>query len=331
MIDRAAGCLFGSAIGDAMGMPASFMSPEQVKRNYGQITDFLTPADEQVAHGALHKAEITDDTEETLVLAETLIEAQGFDQSLFIQKMKRWAIDHHMLESTVIGPSTRRFLEAIIADRDSIEPGKKGDTNGAAMRVAPIGIFYHGDPDRACREAINQARVSHGSVCGLASAAAVAVAVSLAVEGKSTPEQIMEASIKAALIGESEGADIPAPKVSTRLKLAKRLVETSVTGLNETAYDLYAHIGAGMKCYESIPLSLGVAYAADFRFREGLITVINIGDDADTNGAITGALCGAYSGLVSIPDTWQRTIEMQNNIDLKALARNLLAETGKRA
>jgi ADP-ribosylglycohydrolase len=76
MIDRAAGCLFGSAIGDAMGMPASFMSPEQVKRNYGRITDFLKPSTEQVAHGALHKAEITDDTQETIILAQTLIEAK---------------------------------------------------------------------------------------------------------------------------------------------------------------------------------------------------------------------------------------------------------------
>ena len=324
MLDRAAGCLFGSAIGDAMGMPASFMSPEQIQRNYGMITDFLAPTNEQVAHGALHKAEVTDDTEETIILAETLIEANGFDQDLFIQKMKMWAVEHNMLQSTVIGPSTRSFLEAIIAGKDCIESGKRGDTNGAAMRVAPLGIFYHGDPERACLEAIRQARVSHGSVCGLASAAAVAVAVSLAVEGKSSPEEIMDASIKAALIGEQEGADIPAPKISTRLALAKQIVERSSSGLHETAYDLYAHIGASMKSYESIPLSLGVAYAAGFRFEEGLITIINIGDDADTNGAITGAICGAYSGLSSINPSWQRIIEQQNGIDLNALAEKLL-------
>ncbi len=325
MIDRAAGCLFGSAIGDAMGMPASFMSPEQVKRNYGRITDFLSPSHEQVAHGSLHKAEITDDTEETLILAETLIESRGFDEKLFVEKMKSWAIEHDMLNSTVIGPSTRRFLESIIHTGDYKEIGKKGDTNGAAMRVAPIGIYYHGDPDEACRQAINQARVSHGSVCGLASAAAVAAAVSLAIEGNSTQEEIMNTAIKAAIVGEEEGADIPAPKISTRLKLVKQLVDRSNKSLEEIAYELYAHIGASMKSYESIPLSLGVAYAAGFRFKEGLITVINIGDDADTNGAITGAICGAYSGLSSIPISWQKTIEQQNEMDFQALAIKLLA------
>ncbi len=326
MIDRAAGSLFGAAIGDAMGMPASFMSPEEVKRNYGRITDFLAPSEEQTAHGSLHRAEITDDTEETLILAETLIDAGGFNQSLFVEKMRTWAIEHNMLASTVIGPSTRRFLEAIIERKDYLEIGKKGDTNGAAMRVAPVGIFYHGDPDTACLKAIEQAQVSHGSVCGLASAAAVASAVSLAVEGKSSPEQLMEAAIKAAEEGERRGADIPAPKISTRLRLAKQIVENSKGDLESTAYELYAHIGAGMKSYESIPLSLGVSYAAGFRFMDGLITVINIGDDADTNGAITGALCGAYSGLSAIPVAWQTTIEQQNGIDLKALASNLLRQ-----
>jgi ADP-ribosylglycohydrolase len=326
MIDKAAGCLFGSAIGDAMGMPASFMSPEQVKRNYGRITDFLKPASEQVAHGYLHRAEITDDTQETIILAQTLIEAKGFDEQIFIDKMRRWAVEQDMLSSTVIGPSTRRFLEAIIKDGDYLEIGKSGVTNGAAMRVAPVGIFYHGDPEKACREAMNQARVSHGSVCGLASAAAVAAAVSLAVEGHSTPEEVMDAAIAGAITGEQEGADIPAPKISRRLILAKEIVDKRIKhdSLEAVAYELYALFGAGMKSYESIPLSLGVSYAAGFDFKSGLITVINIGDDADTNGAITGALCGAYSGLGAIPLAWQESVEQQNSMNLHKLAEDLL-------
>jgi ADP-ribosylglycohydrolase len=326
MIDRAAGCLFGSAIGDAMGMPASFMSPEQVKRNYGRITDFLKPSTEQVAHGALHKAEITDDTQETIILAQTLIEAKGFDEKIFIEKMIRWAVEQDMLSSTVIGPSTRRFLRAIIGGGDYVRIGKSGDTNGAAMRVAPVGIFYHGDPERACREAMNQARVSHGSVCGLASAAAVAAAVSLAVEGNSSPEEMMDAAITAAISGEQEGADIPAPKISRRLMLAKEIADRRMkqASLEAVAYELYTLFGAGMKSYESIPLSLGVSYAAGFDFKTGLITVINIGDDADTNGAITGAVCGAYSGLEAVPPAWQNRVEQQNSMNLLKLAEDLL-------
>lgn len=144
MLDKAYGCLIGAAIGDAMGMPASFMSPEQIKEVYGKkITDFLKPKEEQVAHGSLDEGEVTDDTEETLIISSVLIDAKGFDEALFIDKMKSWAIDNKMLESTVIGPSTRNFLEAIIEGRDYLEKGKFGDTNGGAMRVAPIGIYNH--------------------------------------------------------------------------------------------------------------------------------------------------------------------------------------------
>lgn len=325
MIDRAAGCLIGSAIGDAMGMPASFMSPDMIRHIYGRIDDFLTPASQQIAHGGLHQAEVTDDTEESLIISEVLCEAKGFEEALFIHKMKQWAIEKKMLESTVIGPSTRRFLETIIAGGDYQKAAEGGDTNGGAMRVAPIGIFFHGSPQACLKAAIASALPSHGSKPAVAATAAVAVAVALATEGGYTPQQIIEVAAEAAEEGEAAGHDIPAPSVSVRIRLAKRIVEEHThRPLSDVAYLLYQHIGAGMKSYESIPLSLGVFYAAQGGFRDGLITVINIGDDADTNGAITGALCGAFSGLSAIPKGWQERIGRENGIDFRSLAERLL-------
>lgn len=326
MKDRATGCLLGSAIGDAMGMPASFMSPETVKKNYGRITDFLAPTEEQTAHGGLAQGEITDDTQESLIIAEVLAEAGCFDEVLFIEKMKSWALDNKMLESTVIGPSTRRFLTAIIEGGDYRLIGRTGNTNGGAMRVAPVGIFYHGDAVKAVEAAIASALPSHGSKPGLASAAAVAAAVALGVEGGYSPEDLMDAATEGALRGEAEGFDIPAPKISTRLRLARRIVREigASASLDETAYELYAHIGADMKSFESIPLSLGVGYAAGFSFVDGLITIINIGDDADTNGAIAGAVCGAFCGAEAIPSRWKEIIAERNGIDFEGLAGRLL-------
>ena len=92
MLDKAYGCLLGVAIGDALGMPASFMSPEKIKAVYGEITDFLKPAEEQVHHGSLASATFTDDTQESLIIASVLTEAKGYDEALFLQKMKEWAI-----------------------------------------------------------------------------------------------------------------------------------------------------------------------------------------------------------------------------------------------
>ena len=325
MIKRAYGSLIGSAIGDAMGMPASFMSPEKIKRIYGRISGFLPPDKEQILHGNLAEGKITDDTEESLIITEVLIQAGRFDQTLFTKKMKRWAIDADILNSTLIGPSTRRFLEAIIADGDPRETGKIGDTNGGAMRVAPIGIFYHGDVPRAIRAAIESGEVSHGSKPGLASTAAIAAAISFAIAGNCTPGEVLEAALQGAEAGEKAGFDIPAPSVTARINLAREIVDTHRgESVDALSYRLYQVIGASMKSYESIPLSLGIFYASAGRFEDGLLAAINTGDDADTNGAIVGALCGAFSGADTIRPEWIQKLRETNPIDFEQLAYNLL-------
>ncbi len=327
MIKRALGCLIGSAIGDAMGMPASFMSPGQIKRIYGRITDFLPPDQEQIQHGKLAQGSITDDTEESLIIADVLLQAGRFDQTLFIQKMKKWAIEADMLNTTVIGPSTRRFLEAIVNDQDPRENGKIGDTNGAAMRVAPVGIFHHADVAKAIRAAIESASVSHGSKPGLASAAAVAAAIATAIQGECTVRAVLEAALLGATEGEKAGFDIPAPSVSARIGLAMKVVdEYREAPVDEISHRLYQLIGAGMKSYESIPLSLGVFYAANGEFEPGLLSAINLGDDADTNGAIVGALCGAYCGADHIKPEWIEKLQRTNQIDFMQIAKGLLAQ-----
>ncbi len=327
MINRALGCLYGGAIGDAMGMPASFMSPEQVKKVYGKIESFMKPEkSEQEYHGDLLEGEVTDDTEETIIISEVLMECGGFSEQAFVAKMKKWCIDNDMLGSTVIGPSTRNFLTAIVEGTDYYEKGKLGDTNGAAMRVAPIGIYNHGNIEAATKDAIASARPSHGSRAGLASASAVSVAVAMGVEGGYTPAEIMIEASGAAQKAEAVGFDTPAPYISTRIRLAKRIVdENRDKSLEDIAYLLYQHIGASMKSYESIPLSLGVFYAAEGKFIDGLITIINIGDDADTNGAICGAICGAYSGIEHIKPEWVEKIRDTNKIDFEDIAAELIA------
>ncbi len=326
MIDRAYGCLIGAAIGDALGMPASFMSPEQIKRVYGRIDDFLTPDKEQVAHNSLEKGTVTDDTEAAMILSSVLIEANGFEESLFIAKMKKWAVDNKMLDSTVIGPNTRAFLEAITQGKDYLQHGRKGDTNGGAMRVAPLGIFHHGNVEKTIKDALASARPSHGSRPAMAATAAIATAISLSIEGENRLEKIMDAAMQGAQAGEAAGFDIPAPSVYHRIKFAKELVDANrQTDLEELCFLLYQHIGAGMKSYESIPLALGIFYAAGGDFETGLLTIVNIGDDADTNSSIVGALCGAYTGIDKIRPDWIEKIQKSNQkIHFRKVAQELL-------
>lgn len=326
MIDRAYGALIGGAIGDAMGMPASFFTRDKIKQVYGYITDFLEPESKnQVYHGGLKAGEITDDTMESIIISKILIKTGGFDRDVFIDEMRDWAIKYKMLESTVIGPSTRRFLEAITENRDPKEAAKLSATNGSAMRVAPVGVKYHYDFKKCVTAAAKSSFPSHSSKPCVAAACAVAAAVAAGVKGGYAPAQVMELAYEGALYGESVGCDITGPSVSKRILLAKELVEKNRgKGMNAVLDELVGIIGAGMQAYESIPYSLGVFYAVNGDAKEGIIAAINGGDDADTNGAICGNVCGAFSGAKSIPEEWTRRVEKESGIDFMGIAGELM-------
>lgn len=305
--DRALGCLLGVAAGDALGMPASFMTPGQIRRRYGRIERFIVPdAPEQTAHGGLPAGSVTDDTQETALLAECMIHNRGFERGDFLSRLRAWAVENHMLESTVTGPSTRRLLSALVENRDPGESAALGDTNGSAMRVAPVGIFHHGDVDAAIRDALASSAVSHASKPAMAGAAAVAAAVALCVTGRYSIEEIMDAAIRGAVAGEAEGGEIVGPSTLARIVLARRIVdENPALSLPMMTEELVKIFGNGMKACESVPFSLGVFYASRGSVRDGILAAVNAGDDADTNGAITGALCGAYEGARAFPDEWR--------------------------
>lgn len=326
MIDRAYGALIGGAVGDAMGMPASFFTRDKIKRVYGYITDFLTPeAEEQTWHGSLKAGEITDDTMESIIISNILIKNGSFDRDLFILEMRDWAIQYKMLESTVIGPSTRRFLEAIIENRDPSEPAKLSATNGSAMRVAPVGVKYYDDFEKCLEAAAESSLPSHSSKPCVAAACAVAAAVAAGVKGGYTTEQVMQFAYEGAVFGEGIGSDITGPSVSKRILLAKEIVDRNrEKGISTVLDELVGIIGAGMQAYESIPYSLGVFYAVDGNAREGIIAAINGGDDADTNGAICGNICGAYSGAGAIPEEWKEKIQAESHLDFMEMAEELI-------
>lgn len=326
MIDRAYGALIGGAVGDAMGMPASFFTRDKIKQVYGYITDFLEPeAEAQLYHGNLKAGEITDDTMESIIISNILIKNDGFDRNSFIEEMRSWAIKYKMLESTVIGPSTRRFLEAITENRNPEESAKLSATNGSAMRVAPVGVKYYYDLKKCAQIAAETSIPSHSSRPCVAAACAVASAVAAGVKGGYTTEQVMEAAYEGAIYGELVGCDITAPSVSKRILLAKEIVEKNRSkGVNTILDELVGIIGAGMQAYESIPYSLGVFYAVDGNAKEGIIAAINGGDDADTNGAICGNICGAYSGAKFIPEEWKERVQKESSLDFQDMAKALI-------
>ena len=326
MLDRAYGALIGGAIGDAMGMPASFFTRAQIDKTYGYIEDFLEPEKSvQSYHGNLQAAEITDDTMESVIISQVLIENGKFSEDAFNQAMKKWAIEQKMLESTVIGPSTRRYLTALIEGRDPKETAGKGVTNGSAMRCAPIGVKYHDNLTKCIEAAASSSLPSHGSKPAVAAACAVAAGVSMGVHGGYSTLEILDAAASAAEYGEKAGADITAPSLSKRLKLLPVIVDSCGDApMNIILDEIVGIFGASMMAYESVALSYGAFYAVEGNGREGVLAAINAGDDADTNGSICGNLCGAYSGASSFPDIWKERVQKTSGLNMMETARKLL-------
>jgi len=332
MLDRAYGALVGGAIGDAMGMPASFLTRRQITDTYGYIRDFLEPEkDVQAYHGDLKAGEITDDTMESVIVSQVLIEHGAFSETAFHAAMKKWAIAQKMLESTVIGPSTRRYLTALIEGTDPKLTAGKGMTNGSAMRVAPIGVFYHDNFSKCIEAAAASSLPSHGSKPAVAAACAVAAGVAMGVHGGYTPREILRAAADAAAYGEKVGAEITAPSVSRRLKLVETIVDQGNGDITSILDELVAIFGASMMSYESVPTAFGAFYATGGHGANGVLAAVNAGDDADTNGSICGNLCGAYSGANSFPLPWRERVRESSGLDLEHTARQLLHLNGSQA
>ena len=326
MLDRAYGALVGGAIGDAMGMPASFLTRRQITDTYGYINTFLEPEKEvQTFHGDLKAGEVTDDTMESVILSQVLIQHGAFSEDAFNQAMKQWAIEQKMLESTVIGPSTRRYLTALVEGTDPKLTAGKGMTNGSAMRAAPIGIRYHDDLTKCIEAAAASSLPSHGSKPAVAAACAVAAGVALGVHGGHTPRDVLRAAADAAAYGEKIGAEITAPSVPRRLRLVESIVDQA-NGTNITAIldELVGIFGASMMAYESVAIAFGAFYATGGHGANGVLAAINAGDDADTNGSICGNLCGAFSGVGAFPIEWRTRVEKTSGLDLKKTAQLLL-------
>lgn len=326
MLDRAYGALVGGAIGDAMGMPASFLTRAQIRNTYGYIHDFLEPEKSvQDKHGDLKAGEITDDTMESIIIAHVIIENNGFSAEAFNSRMREWAIENKMLETTVIGPSTRRYLTAIINGDDPVKTAGQGVTNGSAMRVAPVGVKYHDDFEGCLKAALASSLPSHGSKPAAAAACAVAAAVSGGVHGGYSVNEILNMAYEGAKYGEERGADITAPSVARRIRYIDRIVDGAGSAdMSDIMDEVVEIFGSSMFSYESVPVALAAFYAAKGNGRDGVLAAINAGDDADTNGAICGNICGAYSGASSFPDEWKNRVQKTSSIDMESLAEQLL-------
>ena len=323
--DRAAGALYGLAVGDALGMPTQMYSRAEVACRFGRLTGFApAPGDHPIAAG-LAAGTVTDDTEQALILGRLLVDGGGrVDLHAFADALLRWEADMVLRGSAdLLGPSTRRALLAVGRGEPLEAAGRWGDTNGAAMRIAPVGVAAPPAPLEALVDRVaDVSRLTHDTSVAIAGAAAVAAAVSAGVDG-AEPEEALRVGAEAAAAGAHRGHWVAGADVATRIAWAVDLVRDC--GEAEALDRLDRLVGTSVATQESVPAAFAcVVLAGGDPWRAGLLAA-GLGGDSDTVGAMAGAIAGACGGAAALPRHAVHAVEQINALGVEALAADLLA------
>jgi len=298
--DRFGGCLVGLAAGDALGTTLEFSPPGS-----------FDPIDDIAGGGpfGLRTGQWTDDTSMALCLPTSLLESGGFDPVDQMGRYLRWFRQGY-LSSTGrcfdVGGTTREALvrferagEPYCGPTDPMSAG-----NGSLMRLAPVPMFFAGDAREAIDRSADSSRTTHGAVESVDACRYFAGLLVGALRGVG----------KEALLSERYS---PVEGLWDEAPLAPKIA---------------AIVGGSFK-HRQPPEICGTGYVVDTLeavlwaffhtgdFREGALTVVNLGDDADTTGAIFGQIAGAHYGVESIPAQWRQRLAM--NTDITSIADDL--------
>ena len=326
--NRALGAFYGLALGDALGMPTQSLSREQVQQRFGAITGLEDADADQPIAPNMPAGSITDDTEQAILVGELLVEGNGkIEPTVLAQRLIDWeAVMRAKGSQDLLGPSTKRAIDMILAGHTPEESGRFGTTNGAAMRITPVGIAADvSDPAPFIQAVIQACQVTHNTTLGISSAAAVAAVVSAGINGVDLGEAL-NIGTQIAQQAENHGHWIAGGRISTRISWARTLSVGS--GDNALFADLlYELIGTSVASQESVVVSFALAQqvaVGAMSALEAVCLAASLGGDTDTIAAMLGAMLGACLGMQCWPPVMIEQVKQVNGLDLQPLVQGLL-------
>ena len=259
-------------------MPADFVYFTQ-----GAIPDLLDAEPDSLRN-------YTDDTQMTIGLAETLIEHGRVDLPTLSQ---RFAANYEPHRG--YGQGARQILECIAAGNDhdvlaeTIFPGGSFG-NGAAMRVAPVGLMFGHDHDRVVAEARLSALPTHRHPLGIEGAELLALAIAVAAEGPPLDRRRFYDVLTKRCHSD---------EFAWQLRAARKLRRSDSLGF----------LGNSLPAHRSVVTAIVCFTVSPGKYEDVVTRAISLGDDTDTLAAMAGALCGAHLGAGVIPARWLERLE----------------------
>jgi len=293
-IERYRGCLLGLAIGDAVGTTLEFNSPGTFE-----------PLKDMVGGGPFHlkTGQWTDDTSMELCLAESLIECRGFDPVDQLKRYVKWYREGHLSSTGKcfdIGGTVRSALAKFEKTHEpycgATDPNSAG--NGSIMRLAPVPLFFAKNPIEAIEKSGESSKTTHGALTAVDACRYLGALVSGAVNGVSEEELL-------------SNHYSPVAKYWKKKPLAEEIDEIASGSFKRKNPPEIKGTGYVVKSLEA---ALWAFYHSK-SFKEGCLLAVNLGDDADTTGAVYGQLAGAFWGEQGIPESWRLRIAYREQIE----------------
>jgi ADP-ribosylglycohydrolase len=350
-IDRVRGSLLGLAIGDALGAPLEGLSAQQIRAHYSQVVDFVDGARawKRKPYRWRLPGLYTDDTQQALALSDVLLESGRVRP----ERLAEIYLGLANPKGSYVGAhrGIGRSFRQVLADLErGVSPRHTGQTSagiGAAMRIAPVALYFSGQPEAIGEAVLAASLMTHRDVRSLAGAMAVAHGVRRLVDGAPRDPSLLfrlaadVAREEERILSIHSAGVVSLQEHGRSLSRAIAHVESLLDSPRERALgalvDEANKHGADPVCKRAtmgfppacIPACLYILMTTD-AFEEALVEVVNLGGDADTAGAILGALAGAHYGVRAIPHRWLAGLQNREGIDQRAQALHDGSTAGRR-
>jgi ADP-ribosylglycohydrolase len=284
---RAQAIIYGVALGDALGWPIEFLPMQKINIIYGDSGIAEPP----------NPAQVTDETQTTIAIAEALIEAGEADLETLMAAVTGRLIDWSNSPDNNRAPGHTvteaiRTLEAGISWREAGVATAKG--NGSAVRMGPVGYLYQDDPERLHQVAHASGIATHAHPAADAAAIAAAYLVKLALDGIH-PESFVGETMAFCSGISDEFDDI--------------MLRVGHVSEWKDEFAALTHIGSGWIAPEAVAMAIYCTMRYPDDFISALRRAVNIPGDSDSVGSIVGGILGARLGLEAIPPEWITRLE----------------------
>ncbi|MBN1882877.1 MAG: ADP-ribosylglycohydrolase family protein [Deltaproteobacteria bacterium] len=294
--DVFAGIALGTMVGDAFGAQVEGWDPESIQREYGLLSAPI---------GGVY----TDDTQMMIGLMEALVECAERGPNFSAAMLQESAAQKFLSNFDPSRGYGRRILGVMRRIESGLPAHMVGTDswgNGAAMRIAPVGMFFYDNDQLLIDMAVHTAEITHIHPAGVAGAVAQAVAVGRAVRHAVEGDTLSVDS----LVGDAARA--AGEFTEDAVSEISRIQGLSAGDLDGAIQEIVSTFSRDVSALGAVPAALAafvLVHRMEGGFPDVVMAAVNSGGDTDTIGAMAGAVAGAYWGVDSIPKQWLAVME----------------------